>query len=95
MTTVVRHSETRVPIRAPTTDQNRLAIHLKQIRGVGAVENFSSGRVSVWCRNVNAVRAVRHVACAYGMTDVEVDGDRVRDNGKATIRLNIPCGGDA
>jgi hypothetical protein len=93
MTAVVRHSETRVPMRAPTPTQNRLAIHLKQIHGVGALENYRTGRVSVHCRTTAAVRAVRHVACAYGMTDVEVTGDYVNDDGRVSVRLNIPCGG--
>jgi hypothetical protein len=93
MTTVVRHSETGVAMRAPTRAQNRLAIHVKQIHGVGAVENFRTGRVSVWCRTIDAVRAVRQVACAYGMTDVEVRGDWVADDGSVSILLNIPCGG--
>ena len=92
MTAVVHHSETGVAMRAPTARQNRLAIHLKQIHGVGAVANHGTGRVTVWCRTIAAVRAVRHVACAYGMTDLEVEGDHVRD-GRPSVRLNIPCGG--
>ena len=94
-TAAVRHSETGIAMRAPTPRQNRLAIHLKQIHGVGAVSNFRTGRVSVYCRTVDAIRAVRHVACAYGMTNVAVSGDHVRDDGSVSVRFNIPCGGGA
>ena len=95
-TAAVHHSETGIAMRAPTATQNRLAIHLKQIHDVGAVNNYSTGRISVYCHSLAAARAVRRVACAYGTTDVAVTGDGVTDtNGTEYLRLNIPCRGTA
>lgn len=89
MSTAVVHRETGVRIRSTDGDQNRAAIHLGLLRDTGAITNYSTGRITVWCKTIDAVRAARHVACAYGLTEVEVHGDMINRHGDATVRLSV------